>query len=57
MTCTWREDLQPDGDVAWETECQNLFVFTTDGPAENHFNYCPYCGDVLLIAPPPSEGA
>lgn len=53
--CNWTEDLQPDGDVAWETECDNLFVFTAGGPTENGFNYCPYCGDVLHIKPSPTE--
>jgi hypothetical protein len=56
--CNWTEELQPDGDCAWQTECENMFVFTADGPKENDFNYCPYCGDVLHVkAAVSSEGA
>lgn len=47
--CTWKEDLQPDGDVAWETACGNLHEFMADGPTENNYRYCPYCGGSLIV--------
>jgi hypothetical protein len=37
--CVWSED----NDV-WQTGCKEEFQFTNDGPKENGFNYCPYCG-------------
>jgi len=42
--------MQPDGDIAWQTTCANMFVFMCDGPDENHFNFCPYCGGKLTAA-------
>lgn len=44
VDCYWNET-----DVAWETSCGNLFNFTADGPEENKFKYCPYCGGRLAI--------
>ena len=48
--CTWREEMQVD-DVAWQTSCGNLFSFSADGPTENRFKFCPYCGGGLIVAP------
>jgi len=44
-TCKWHKDGQhmPDHDY-WETSCGNIFQFNVDGPNENHFKFCPYCG-------------
>jgi hypothetical protein len=44
-TCLWREDA--DGN--WSTICGNEFVFIEDGPQENHFSFCPYCGLALTV--------
>lgn len=38
--CTWTED----GDGAWHTACGGAFQFVTDGPWENQFRFCSYCG-------------
>ena len=38
--CVWRED----DDGVWATSCGNLFQFDVDGPSENKFTHCPYCG-------------
>lgn len=43
-SCTWLYD--PDEEVYW-TSCNNTFVFTEGGPADNDFEYCPYCGAPL----------
>ena len=43
-TCEWKEDK----DGVWETECGNAFEVTTGTPAENYFEYCPFCGQVIL---------
>lgn len=37
-TCDW---------YYWETSCDNAFEFTVDGPKQNGFQYCPYCGRQL----------
>lgn len=39
-SCQWKED----GDGIWNTGCGHLFEFTADGPTENNFRFCPYCG-------------
>ena len=43
--CEWFED-DPDYGV-WQTACGNAFCFEADGPAENEFKFCPYCGGTL----------
>lgn len=46
-TCEWK----PDGDVedGWATACKNLFIFMADGPVQNGFEFCPYCGAALTV--------
>jgi len=44
-TCGWTED---DAGV-WQSACENSFEFNTAGPVENGFEYCPYCGRVLVL--------
>lgn len=44
--CYW--DRADDDTDMWETTCGNAFVFTDDGPAQNGFRWCPYCGAALL---------
>ena len=44
-SCQWKED----GDGIWNTGCGHLFEFTSDGPTENQFRFCPYCGGKILI--------
>lgn len=43
-TCQWEENE----DGVWETECDNTFKFICATPAENEFEYCPFCGKVIL---------
>ena len=43
--CAWQEDE----DGVWETGCHEMFVFEADGPQENDFRFCPYCGGPLLV--------
>ena len=40
IRCKWQET---DGGL-WESSCNNLFEFNADGPKENQFSFCPYCG-------------
>lgn len=42
--CWWRVD---DNGI-WQTGCDNAFEMgNLDGPKENDFGYCPYCGRYL----------
>lgn len=44
QTCVW-----VDQDSHWyESACNNAFVFNDDGPTENGFKFCPYCGLPLV---------
>ena len=44
-SCQWKEDA----DGIWQTDCGNAFEFTADGPTENEFRFCPYCGGKISI--------
>ena len=41
MTCKWIYDECHD---YWDTECGEGHYFTSGGPDENKYKYCPYCG-------------
>lgn len=43
--CEWQEE---DGGGPWESWCGHLFEFNSDGPKENGFRFCPYCGKRLV---------
>ncbi len=44
-TCKWIIDE----DGMFDTGCGNKFEFISDGPKENHFTHCPYCGGKLAV--------
>lgn len=44
--CEWStEDYDCE---AYITGCGEIFQFTSDGPPENNFKFCPYCGGELV---------
>jgi hypothetical protein len=45
-TCEWKHDEHHD---AWDTECDEKFQFTSDGPQENGMLFCPFCGASLVL--------
>lgn len=45
-TCDWILDEHYD---SWTTTCGNEFQFFAEGPKENNFKFCPYCGRKLKI--------
>ena len=47
-SCTWIQEIAPDGDDVWETGCGEAFQFENGAPKENGFVYCPYCGKKLI---------
>ncbi len=46
--CKW---VEVDEDGRWATDCDHEFEFTSDGPSENKFKWCPYCGKPLVPVP------
>jgi rRNA maturation endonuclease Nob1 len=44
IRCDWAQDW----DGSWHTACGNIFVFEDYTPKENHFSFCPFCGDPLI---------
>ena len=45
--CEWSGNV----DGFYDTACGNAHEFITDGPTENGYRYCPYCGKTLTIPP------
>lgn len=51
--CEWSpEDKDGDGNT-WQTACNKWFDFESDGPEENAFQFCPFCGGDLLATDVP----
>lgn len=46
--CNW----MPDEDGVYHTECDEMFVFEVDGPKENSFRFCCFCGKNLVDCTP-----
>lgn len=46
--CAWT--LSDEFEPQYETTCGNAFEFNSDGPSENSFKYCPYCGKLITEA-------
>ena len=44
--CIWRYD---DWAEFWTTKCGEAHVFLADGPIENKYVYCPYCGRKIEV--------
>jgi hypothetical protein len=42
--CEWTEDYNG----CWETDCGKAFEFSAEGPTENEFKFCCYCGKKLI---------
>ena len=39
--CEWKYN---DTEYYWESSCEHLHIFMADGPKENEYSFCPYCG-------------
>lgn len=48
-SCYWRKWTDHDGDIIWSTSCKNEHKFFHDGPKENKYTNCPYCGKPIEI--------
>lgn len=42
--CRWKYEGN-----SYKTECNNNFLLNNDGPYDNNFKFCPYCGVDLHI--------
>ena len=50
--CAWTDD----SDGIWQTGCGEAHVFEVAGPVENHYVYCPYCGQHVVEVRPTADG-
>ena len=39
--CEWKYN---NSEYYWESSCEHLHIFMSDGPEENEYKFCPYCG-------------
>ena len=44
--CEWKYN---DAEYYWESSCDHLHIFMSDGPKENEYRFCPYCGKKIKI--------
>lgn len=52
--CKW--EYQGEWDHYWQTSCGGAHVFEEDGPKENDYKFCPYCGgELIVVVQEPSE--
>lgn len=56
--CRWVEDEPAiDWEGIWGTDCGHSFIFDEEGPEENEFKCCPFCGKPIEAVPYVEEGA
>ena len=44
--CEWKYS---DSEYYWESSCEHLHIFMSDGPKENEYDFCPYCGKKIKV--------
>ena len=44
--CEWKYN---DSEYYFESSCDHLHIFMSDGPKENEYRFCPYCGKKIRI--------
>ena len=44
--CEWKYN---DTEYYWESSCDHLHIFMSDGPKENEYDFCPYCGKKIKV--------
>ena len=44
--CIWKKDSKHQMMVgtSWLSSCEEMHTFFLDGPKDNGFDFCPYCG-------------
>ena len=44
--CEWKYN---DTEYCWESSCDHFHIFMSDGPKENEYGFCPYCGKKIKV--------
>ena len=44
--CEWKYN---DSEYYFESSCEHLHIFMSDGPKENEYRFCPYCGKKIKV--------
>ena len=44
--CEWKYNYS---EYYFESSCDHLHIFMSDGPKENGYRYCPYCGKKIKV--------
>lgn len=44
--CDWKYN---DTEYYWESSCGHLHIFMADGPKQNEYSFCPYCGKKIKV--------
>ena len=44
--CEWKYN---DSEYYFESSCEHLHIFMSDGPKENEYEFCPYCGKKIKV--------
>ena len=44
--CEWKYN---GTEYYWESSCDHLHIFMSDGPKENEYRFCPYCGKKIKV--------
>ena len=44
--CEWKYN---DSEYYFESSCEHLHIFMSDGPKENEYRFCPYCGRKIKV--------
>ena len=44
--CKW--DQEDEGSSTYDSDCGHTFIFNDDGPTDNGFTFCPFCGGKLI---------
>lgn len=44
--CEWKYN---NSEYYWESSCEHLHIFMSDGPEENEYDFCPYCGKKIKV--------
>ena len=44
--CEWKYN---DTEYYLESSCDHLHIFMSDGPKENEYDFCPYCGKKIKV--------
>lgn len=44
--CEWKYN---DTEYYWESSCEHIHIFLSDGPKENEYDFCPYCSKKIKV--------